>query len=378
MFQQICQLEHTRTRVYRNQDGAAPGDSRLDRLEQLLVALGTAARLRVPLRTATAANERRRLAQLLDDLGTAAARAAQPGRAGKDILPRLVPVDGVDNGLEPVLDVPDGAAERVARIVGGDGEAVERRRKGRGQRLVRLRVLERLDEGEVARNLLGVRGLQEQVVRRRRRLRIGKGGRGECRGRDGRGRGGRRRVEVLREGAAEVDDGSSGVDGDAREEGDILAAVRVGGEVGGGRVRQEDEGEGRDLSAALCISKWASFFFARMPYFSSSSSLATSKDSSHPRSTSTLTPPSSSSRDCDASDSDCAPWREQNVNIVAVGGSSPQASSFGANWLLCDSSLSGRSNVFHVIIVKKEKETRRWCGVAEKGATSGRAQWRQS
>lgn len=51
-------------------------------------------------------------------------------------------------------------------------------------------------------------------------------------------------------------------------------------------------------------------------YFSSSFSLPTSKVSSHPTSIKTLTPPSSSRRDCDAADSDCAPSNEQKVNIV--------------------------------------------------------------
>lgn len=168
-----------------------------------------------------------------------------------------------------MLDVPDGAAERVARVVGGDCETIEGRRKGRRQRLVRLRILERLDEGEVARNILGAWGLQEQVVRCRRRLRIGINRRGERRRRDGGGRGRGRRVEVLREGASEIDDGSSRVDGDAREEGDVLAAVCVGGEVGGGRVRQQDEGEGRDLSAVNClaIALGLRSFLARMPTF---------------------------------------------------------------------------------------------------------------
>jgi hypothetical protein len=50
-------------------------------------------------------------------------------------------------------------------------------------------------------------------------------------------------------------------------------------------------------------------------YFSSSFSFATSNDSSQPTSIKTLTPPSSSSRDCDADDSDCAPCNEQKVNI---------------------------------------------------------------
>jgi len=76
--------------------------------------------------------------------------SSQPGSAGEYVFAGLVPVDGVDDGLEPMLDVPDCAAKRVARVVGSDGEAVEGRREGRRERLVRLRVLERLDEGEVA------------------------------------------------------------------------------------------------------------------------------------------------------------------------------------------------------------------------------------
>lgn len=52
-------------------------------------------------------------------------------------------------------------------------------------------------------------------------------------------------------------------------------------------------------------------------YFSSSRRLSTLKVSSQPTSIKTLTPPSSSRSDCDAVDSDSAPWRGQNVNMVA-------------------------------------------------------------
>lgn len=57
---------------------------------------------------------------------------------------------------------------------------------------------------------------------------------------------------------------------------------------------------------------------ARLTYFSSSLSLSTSNDSSHPTSISTLTPPSSSNKDCEAVDSERAPCRGQKVNIVAL------------------------------------------------------------
>lgn len=57
-------------------------------------------------------------------------------------------------------------------------------------------------------------------------------------------------------------------------------------------------------------------------YFSSSLSIATSKDSSQPTSIRTLTPPSSSNIDCEADDSDWAPRRETKVNMIACFGES--------------------------------------------------------
>lgn len=110
-----------------------------------------------------------------------------------------------------------------------------------------LRVLERLYQRKVPRELLGRRRLQEQLLRCGRLLRGG-----ECRLGKGilgyRRRGeGRRLVEVLEEGAAEVGDGARGVDGYICEAGEILAAVGEGGEVADCRVGEEDEGDGLAL-----------------------------------------------------------------------------------------------------------------------------------
>lgn len=88
-------------------------------------------------------------------------------------------------------------------------------------------------------------------------------------------------------------------------------------------MREEDQGKCRDLSklfdvslkkidALPCLLASAGCF----THFSSSSSLDTSKDSSQPTSISTLTPPSSSSSDCDAVESDRAPCSGQNVNMI--------------------------------------------------------------
>ena len=237
MFQQICQLQHARAGIDRYQHRPALRDARAHIIQQLLVPL----RARQTRRRggAAAAHERGRLAQLLDDLSAAVA-AAQPRRAREDILAGLVPVDGVDDGLEPVLDVPDGAAEGVARVVGGDLQAVEGRREGRAQRLMGLGVLERLDQGEVAGDLFWCWGLAQEVVLARLGLGVRVGRLGEGAMGDGRGGGGRRGVEVLEEGAAQVDDGACRVDGDAREQREVLAAVGVGGQVGDGRVGEED------------------------------------------------------------------------------------------------------------------------------------------
>lgn len=64
--------------------------------------------------------------------------------------------------------------------------------------------------------------------------------------------------------------------------------------------------------------KWSGLDWSGLgwTYFSSSLSFSPSKSSSHPTSIKTLTPPSSSSSDCDADDSDWAPNKEQKVNMV--------------------------------------------------------------
>lgn len=119
---------------------------------------------------------------------------------------------------------------------------------------MRLRVLERLDEGEVARNLFGCWSLQQQV------LGLGGGRLGEGVGRlgerllgDGRGGGGARGVEILDESSAEIDDGSGGVDGDSGEKREVLAAVSVGGKVRCLGVGEQDQREGGNLPIARSV-----------------------------------------------------------------------------------------------------------------------------
>ena len=243
----------------------------------------------------------------------------QPGRAGKDIFAGLVPVDGVDDRLEAMLDVPDGSSQRVTRVVRGDCESVERRREGRRERLVGLRILERLDERKVFGNLFRGRWLEEERVVGGGALGVGKGDFGKGGGGD-RGRGeGCRGVEILRQGAPEVDDWPCRIDGNPCKEWEMLAAMGVRCDVGDGGVGQEDEGERRDLSTAKMVSKEdGDTVEMDGAYFSSSLSFSTSKASSHPTSIRTLTPPSSSSSDCDAVESDRAPWSGQKLNMAVT------------------------------------------------------------
>lgn len=186
-----------------------------------------------------------------------------------------------------------------------------------------LRVLERLDERKVPANLFRRGWLEEEGVVGGRAAALGVGERdfGERGGGDCRGGEGRRGVEVLRQGAPEVDDGACRVDGDSSEEGEVLAAVGVGSDVGDGRMREEDEGERRDLSATKGLEADGEGIIQEGgsregAYFSSSFSFSTSKVSSQPMSIRTLTPPSSSSSDCDATESDRAPWRGQKLNMA--------------------------------------------------------------
>lgn len=144
--------------------------------------------------------------------------------------------------------MPNGASQRAARVVGGYGQTIQRRREGRSQRLVRLRVFEGMDEREVGGDL-GMRGWLEEDVRfggwRLRVVRVGQ----LIERALGDGGGGRRgrSVQLLYEGAAERDDGRGRVYGYARELRDVLAAVGERAEVGYRRVGEEDERQCRDL-----------------------------------------------------------------------------------------------------------------------------------
>lgn len=60
-------------------------------------------------------------------------------------------------------------------------------------------------------------------------------------------------------------------------------------------------------------------------YLSNAFSICTSNRSSQPTSTNTLTPPSSSSKDCEAEEEDCAPSRGVKLNMAAVEPRAPQA-----------------------------------------------------
>jgi len=106
-----------------------------------------------------AADKRRWFTKLLDDFGATAASTAEPRSARKYILSCQVPINGVDNGLETVLDVPYRATKCPTRVVGGNRESIKRRCSRSGQRLMGLRVFQGLDEGEVARELLLGRSL---------------------------------------------------------------------------------------------------------------------------------------------------------------------------------------------------------------------------
>jgi len=121
----------------------------------------------------------------------------------------------------------------------------------------------------------------------------------------------------LGEGASEIDDGPSRIDGDAGEEREVFAAMGVSCEMGDRRMRQENERQRWDLSTIAVRAKLSQLSRCSK-YFSSSRSFSTSKVSSHPTSISTLTPPSSSSSDCDAVDSERAPWSGQKLNMSAI------------------------------------------------------------
>ena len=138
----------------------------------------------------------------------------------------------------------------MSSAVSRDCEAIEWRGARRGERLAGLRVLEGVDEAKVVCDVVVGGRLEEDVgaVTALEGLGEGIGRLAEALGGDDGGsqRGGG--IEVLQEGAAEGDDGNGGIDGDASEGGDVLAAVDVGTEMCGGGVGEEDEGEGGDVS----------------------------------------------------------------------------------------------------------------------------------
>ena len=85
-----------------------------------------------------------------------------------------------------------------------------------------------------------------------------------------------------------------------------------------------------------------------LTYFSSSLSFSPSNSSSHPTSIRTLTPPSSSSSDCDADDSDWAPRREQKVNMSCCWPDCPRYE-VRCDSAVQESSTPGRSKPIHRI-----------------------------
>ena len=130
-----------------------------------------------------------------------------------------------------------------------------------------------------------------------------------------------------------------------------------------GRVGEQDEGERRDMSRRYGIncqsteswnfnvlscseygidnsifphSIWTVVSFHVMngthsqaretsTYLSNAFSFCISNPSSQPTSTNTLTPPSSSSKDCEAGEDDCAPRRGVKLNMSAVKAVAPKA-----------------------------------------------------
>lgn len=106
---------------------------------------------------------------------------------------------------------------------------------------MRLRVFQRLDERKISSNFFWSGRLEEERMVGCRGLRVTIRNLCErCRRNCGCGEGGRR-VEVLGEGAAEVDDGPSRIHGDACEERKVFAAMGVSCEMGDRRVCQEDQ-----------------------------------------------------------------------------------------------------------------------------------------
>lgn len=144
----------------------------------------------------------------------------------------------------------------MSSIIGGDGKTVEWRGEGRGDRLVRLRVSERIDSTEIGGDLFVGRRLEKNV-----RVVAGLQGGGKGVSGLGEGFGGydggcerRRRVKILQQSPAERYDRHRCVYGYARELREVLAAMHVSAKMSRRRVGEQDEGEGRDMSAVNTIS----------------------------------------------------------------------------------------------------------------------------
>ena len=63
-----------------------------------------------------------------------------------------------------MLYVPYRASDRVTRIVGSERQTVQWRRERRRRRLVRLRVFQRVDEGEISGDFFVGRGLEKDAT----------------------------------------------------------------------------------------------------------------------------------------------------------------------------------------------------------------------
>lgn len=146
----------------------------------------------------------------------------------------------------------------------------------------------------------------------------------------------------MQERPAEGYDGVCGVDGNAREQGEVLAAVYVGAEMRSSRVGEEDKGKSGNMSGGCALVVFDGLdvdvgaggtntictgsSICSRTYLSISLSCSTLKSSAQPTSMRICMPPSNSSSDCDAGEALCAPRRGVKLNMAAV------ASSFG----ICD------------------------------------------
>lgn len=127
-------------------------------------------------------------------------------------------------------------------IVCSNLESIERWGECRWQGLVRLRVLQGVNQRKVMGDLLGCGGLQKELERRigsRCSGSIGGLGQAIC----GYDCGGERRrgIYVLKQRPSKRDDRCSCVDGYLSEQGKVFAAMSKGAEMRGGCMSEEDD-----------------------------------------------------------------------------------------------------------------------------------------